>query len=113
MALLGLAADVSQNAAVGVQDLAVHKVGSVACKEHAGTHHVVRLTPAACGGLSGDELVEGVAAAVRLHLPQRCGLGSGDVAGAHAVASHASDFVNGQILYADGGILAYIGRQPK
>ena len=27
------------------------------------------------------------------------------------LASHASDFVNGQILYADGGILAYIGRQ--
>lgn len=48
MALLGLAADVSQNAAVGVQDLTVYKVGSVACKEHAGAHHVVRLTPAAC-----------------------------------------------------------------
>ena len=29
------------------------------------------------------------------------------------LASHASDFVNGQILYADGGILSYIGRQPK
>ena len=29
------------------------------------------------------------------------------------LASHASDFVNGQILYADGGILAYIGKQPK
>jgi len=28
------------------------------------------------------------------------------------LASHASDFVNGQILYADGGILAYIGKQP-
>lgn len=25
----------------------------------------------------------------------------------------ASDFVNGQILYVDGGILAYIGKQPK
>lgn len=29
------------------------------------------------------------------------------------LASYASDFVNGQILYADGGILAYSGRQPK
>lgn len=36
-----------------------------------------------------------------------------DLAGpAVFLASHASDFVNGHILYVDGGILAYIGRQP-
>ncbi|MCD7747037.1 MAG: gluconate 5-dehydrogenase [Firmicutes bacterium] len=29
------------------------------------------------------------------------------------LASPASDFVNGQILYVDGGISAYIGKQPK
>jgi len=29
------------------------------------------------------------------------------------LASSASDFINGHILYVDGGILAYIGKQPK
>ena len=28
------------------------------------------------------------------------------------LASKASDFVNGHVLYVDGGILAYIGKQP-
>lgn len=28
------------------------------------------------------------------------------------LAAPASDFINGHVLYADGGILAYIGRQP-
>lgn len=28
------------------------------------------------------------------------------------LASDASNFVNGHILYVDGGILAYIGKQP-
>lgn len=36
-----------------------------------------------------------------------------DLAGPAAfLASTASDFVNGHILYVDGGILAYIGKQP-
>ena len=36
-----------------------------------------------------------------------------DLAGpAVFLASPASDFVNGHILYVDGGILAYIGKQP-
>ena len=29
------------------------------------------------------------------------------------LASPASDFVNGHVLYVDGGILAYIGKQPQ
>ncbi|MEG0878936.1 MAG: gluconate 5-dehydrogenase, partial [Oscillospiraceae bacterium] len=28
------------------------------------------------------------------------------------LSSDASNFVNGHILYVDGGILAYIGKQP-
>jgi gluconate 5-dehydrogenase len=36
-----------------------------------------------------------------------------DLAGAAIfLSSRASDFVNGHILYVDGGILAYIGKQP-
>ena len=36
-----------------------------------------------------------------------------DLAGpAVFLASQASDFINGHILYVDGGILAYIGKQP-
>ena len=38
---------------------------------------------------------------------------TGDLQGpAVFLASDASDFVNGHILYVDGGILAYIGKQP-
>ena len=29
------------------------------------------------------------------------------------LASDASNFVNGHVLYVDGGILAYIGKQPE
>ena len=37
-----------------------------------------------------------------------------DLAGpAVFLASEASDFVNGHVLYVDGGILAYIGKQPQ
>ena len=72
--LLRLAADISQNAAVGVEDLAVHEVGCVAGKEHAGANHVLRVAPAACGGLGNDELVKGMTATVRLTLAQGSGL---------------------------------------
>ena len=29
------------------------------------------------------------------------------------LASEASDFINGQIVYIDGGILAYLGQDPS
>lgn len=49
--LLGLLADVSQDAAVSVKDLAIDKVGSMGGQEHAGADHVLWGAPAACGGL--------------------------------------------------------------
>ena len=76
--------------------------------------------------------------AIGLRLAQRRGLRRGDIARPNAVAldvglaklgadgtpedlkgpavflaSDASNFVNGHILYVDGGILAYIGKQPQ
>ena len=41
--------------------------------------------------------------------PLIMGVGDGEM----FLASDASNFVNGHILYVDGGILAYIGKQPK
>ena len=43
---------------------------------------------------------------------QRWGTTDDLVGPAVFLASQASDFVNGHILYVDGGILAYIGKQP-
>ena len=39
--LLGLLADVSQDAAISVKDLAIDKVGSMGGQEHAGANHVL------------------------------------------------------------------------
>ena len=58
----------------------------MAGKEHAGANHVLRVAPAACGGLGNDELVKGMTAAIGLDLAQGRGLGGGNVAGTHAVA---------------------------
>ncbi|BFQ95041.1 gluconate 5-dehydrogenase [Enterococcus cecorum] len=53
-----------------------------------------------------DQFIVGRTPAARWGTPD-------DLAGpAVFLASEASDFVNGHILYVDGGILAYIGKQP-
>jgi gluconate 5-dehydrogenase len=45
--------------------------------------------------------------------PAACWGKTGDLTGAALfLASDASNFVNGHILYVDGGILAYLGKQP-
>ena len=43
---------------------------------------------------------------------ERCGETDDLIGPAVFLASDASNFVNGHILYVDGGILAYIGKQP-
>lgn len=54
-----------------------------------------------------DQFIIGKTPAARWGMPE-------DLMGpAVFLASDASDFVNGHILYVDGGILAYIGKQPK
>lgn len=68
--LLGLTAQVSQNTAVGVEDLAIDKVRGMRGQEHGRAYHILCLTPAACRGLSQDELVKGMAAAIGLGLTQ-------------------------------------------
>ena len=50
MTLPRLLADVSQDAAISVKDLAIDKVGSMGSQEHAGADHVLGGAPAACGG---------------------------------------------------------------
>ena len=56
-----------------------------------------------------------VMAAAAASLPPAGRWGEAEDLGGPAVflASAASDFVNGLILYVDGGILAYIGKQPQ
>ncbi len=54
-----------------------------------------------------DEFIKGRTPAARWGVPE-------DLQGpAVFLASEASSFVNGQILYVDGGILAYLGKLPK
>ena len=86
MTLPRLLADVSQDAAVNVEDQAVDKVGCLGSKEHGGSAQVLGLAPALGRGLGNDELVERMTAAIGLDLAQGRGLRGGDVAGADAVA---------------------------
>lgn len=48
--LLGLLADVSQDTAISVQDLAIDKVGSMGGQEHAGANHVLGGCPSGLRG---------------------------------------------------------------
>ena len=71
MVLPRLLADVSQNAAVNVEDQAIDKVGSLGGEEHGGAAQILGLAPALGRGLGNDELVKRMTAAVGLDLTQR------------------------------------------
>ena len=64
MTLPRLLADVSQDAAVNVENQAVDEVGSLGSEEHGGPAQILGLAPALGRGLGDDELVEGMTAAV-------------------------------------------------
>ena len=82
----GLLAEVSLDAAVNVQDLAVDEIGSLGGQEHGRTGQILGLAPATGGGMAHQEGVERMIGTVSLLLTQRSGLGSFDIAGANAVA---------------------------
>ena len=84
--LFGLFADVGEDAAVDVENVAVDEVRRFGSEEHGGAHQILGCAPA-CGGRLGDnEGVERMARTVGLLLAQRGGLRRGDVTRADAVA---------------------------
>ena len=65
---LGLLANVRQNAAIHIEDVAVDEVGRVRRKEHCRAAQIRRVAPALGRCLGDDELVKRVTGAVRLAL---------------------------------------------
>ena len=66
MTLPRLLADVSQDAAVNVENQAVDEVGSLGGEEDSGAAQILGLAPALSGGLGNDELVERMTRAIWL-----------------------------------------------
>ena len=65
----GLFADISQDTAIHIQDVAVHKVAGFGSQEHCRTLQILRRSPAGCRCLGNNELVKRMPAAVRLFFP--------------------------------------------
>src|SRR5699024_7556628 len=82
----GLLADVGQDAAVHIQDVAVDKVAGVAGQEHRRRAQVLGLAPAVGRGLGADEAVKWMHAAIGLLFAQGRGLRGSNVARSNAVA---------------------------
>ena len=84
-ALLGLFADVSKDTAIYIEDVSVDCIGCLRSKEYSGTGQLFGLQPSVSRGLSADELVERMSAAIGLDLTKRSCLRSLDVTGSKAV----------------------------
>lgn len=56
--LLRLLTDVSEDTAVDVENVTVDEVGCITCKEDCRSLEVLCITPACCGSLGNDELIE-------------------------------------------------------
>ena len=67
---LGLLANVRQNAAIHIEDVAVDEVGRIGSEEHRRSLQILGLAPARGRSLGDDELVKRMTAAVRLTLAQ-------------------------------------------
>ena len=66
-----------------------------------------------CNGIGPGYIATPQAAPLRERPAARWGTPEDLMGPAVFLASDASNFVNGHVLYVDGGILAYIGKQPK
>ena len=84
-ALLGLFADVSKDTAIYIEDVSIDCIGCLRSKEYSGTGQLFGLQPSVSRGLSADELVERMSAAIGLDLTKRSRLRSLDVTGSKAV----------------------------
>lgn len=64
-----LLADIGEDAAIDIQDMAVHEIRRVRRKEDSRSHEIFRSAPAGSGSLRDNKLVKRMAASVRLTLP--------------------------------------------
>ena len=87
---LRLLANVCQDAAIYVENVAVNEVAGIAGEEHGRTHEVFGSAPTSGRGFGKDELVERMTAAIGLQFAQRSCLRRGNVARADAVALYVA-----------------------
>ncbi len=86
MMLFRLFADVGEDTAIDIEDMAVDSVGSMGSEEDSGSAEFFGFEPASRGCLGADEYIEGMTAAIGLVFAQRRGLRGSDIARSDTVA---------------------------